>query len=243
MVWLKPGVGLHPGMLDHMNRALAVAAILVVLGGGYALYKAFTRVPPASDVLSDARVATATEREEADTYVIDAKYPQFDIAAIDAQVEAVVGEALTQFKNDVTLGPPPPGSAVARYEFQSMFDSAYVGPDVVSAKLVVSTYMGGAHGNAVIYGLNYDRESGNQLTLDDALSMIGLSLAEVAERAKTELTTKLGADIISPEGADPTPENYATFIVGPERVTFVFQVYQIAPYAAGLQEVSFARID
>ncbi|MBI4067823.1 DUF3298 and DUF4163 domain-containing protein [Candidatus Kaiserbacteria bacterium] len=226
-----------------MNRALVIAAVLVVLGGGYALYKGLTRLPSVSDVFSGARVATATEKEETDTYVVDAKYPQFDIASIDANIEAVVEGALTQFKNDVALGPPPPDSAVSQYEFQSMFDSAYVGPDVVSAKLVFSTYMGGAHGIASIYGLNYDRETGRELTLDDALAMIGLSLTEVAERAKAELTAKLGSDIISPEGADPTPENYATFIVGPEQVTFVFQVYQIAPYAAGPQEVSFTRVD
>ena len=225
-----------------MNKALIIAAILVVLGGGYALYKGLTRLPSVSHILPGVQVATATERENTDTYTIDVKYPQFGIASIDADIKAAVEGAVTEFKNDSNAGPPPPDSAVTQYEFQSMFDSAYVGADVVSAKLVVSTYMGGAHPNAAIYGLNYDRETGNQLTLDDALSMIGLSLEEVAERAKAELSTKLGTDIIAPEGADPTVENYSTFIVSPDQATFIFQVYQIAPYAAGPQEVSFPRV-
>ena len=172
-----------------MNKALIIAAILVVLGGGYALYKGLTRLPSVSQILPGVQVATATERENTDTYTIDVKYPQFGIASIDADIKAAVEGAVTEFKNDSNAGPPPPDSAVTQYEFQSMFDSAYVGADVVSAKLVVSTYMGGAHPNAAIYGLNYDRETGNQLTLDDALSMIGLSLEEVSERAKAELST------------------------------------------------------
>lgn len=225
-----------------MNKALVIAAILVVLGGGYALYKGLTRLPAVSQILPGVQVATATEREDAEAYTIEAKYPQFGLASIDADIKAVIENAVTEFKNDTAAGQPPPDSAVTQYEFQSMFDSAYVGADVVSAKLIVSTYMGGAHPNAAIYGLNYDRETGNQLTLDDALSMVGLTLEEVAERAKAELSTKLGSDIISPEGFDPTPENYSTFTVSPDEVTFIFQVYQVAPYAAGPQEVSFDRI-
>ncbi len=225
-----------------MNRALIIAAIIVVLGGGYALYKGLTRIPAVSQILPGVQVATATERESTDTYTVEAKYPQFGIAAIDTHIKAVVEGAMTEFKNDTAAGPPPPDSAVSQYEFQSMFDSAYVGPDVVSAKLVVSTYMGGAHGNAVILGLNYDRETGAELTLDDALAMIGLTLEEVAERARAELSAKLGADLISPDGANPTAENYSTFTVGPDSITFVFQTYQVAPYAAGVQEVSFARV-
>ncbi len=224
-----------------MNKALVIAAVLVVLGGGYALYKGLTRLPAVSQILPGVQVATATEREDTDTYTVDAKYPQFGIASIDADIKAAVEGAVTEFKNDTAAGPPPPDSAVTQYEFQSMFDSAYVSAGVVSAKLIVSTYTGGAHRNAVIYGLNYDRETGNQLTLDDALSMIGLSLEKVAETAKAELTAKLGADIIAPEGTDPTPENYSTFVVSPDQVTFIFQVYQVAPYAAGPQEISFAR--
>ncbi len=225
-----------------MNRALIIAAILVVLGGGYALYKSLTRLPRVSQILPGVQVVTATEKEEADTYTVNANYPQFGIPTIDENVRAVVSEAVAQFKEDIAAGPPPPDSAVLRYEFESMFDSAYVGPDVISARLIISAYLGGAHGNAVIHGLNYDRETARVLTLDDALSMIDLTLEEVAGRAKTELAAKLGTDVIFLSGADPTPENYGTFVVGPEAVTFVFQLYQIALYAAGVQEVSFARV-
>ena len=188
-----------------------------------------------------AEITTATEREIAEMYAIEARYPQFGIPAIDAEIKAVVEEAIAQFKKDAAEGPPP-GSAVPRYEFASAVDFAYVGADIVSVELVVSTYLGGAHGISFVTGLNFEKSSGRKLTLDDALALTGLTLQETAAKAKAELGQKLGSDVIAPEGADPTIENYGTFLVGADNVTFVFQVYQVGPYAAGPQKISFPRV-
>ena len=57
-----------------------------------------------------------------------------------------------------------------------------------------------------------------------------------------QLKVILGEDIIAPEGADPKPENYNVFLVGKDKVTFIFNNYQVAPYAAGHQEVWFSRV-
>ncbi len=226
-----------------MNRAVIIAVVLLLIGGGYALYKkTLPRVSADREVTQNAQITTATEKAETDTYTIDAQYPQFGIPSIDAEIKRLVELSISTFKSDVASGPPPPGSAVTQYEFISRFDSVYVGADVVSAKLVVSTYMGGAHGMATINGLNFDRTTGRRLTPDDGFRMIGLTIEEVAAKAKKELQEKLGTDIIAPEGADPTAENYSTFLVNADKVTFVFQPYQVAPYAAGPQEVSFTRV-
>ncbi|MBI4093959.1 DUF3298 domain-containing protein [Candidatus Kaiserbacteria bacterium] len=226
-----------------MSRALIIASILVLLGGGYALYKkTLTRPPVVAEATKNVQITTATENEEADTYTIDVQYPQFGIPTIDREIKRLVELSISTFKSDVAQGPPPPGSAVTEYEFISRFDSVYVGEDAVSAKLVVSTYMGGAHGMAILNGLNFDRKTGRRLTPEDGFRMIGLTIEEVAAKAKKELQEKLGADIIAPEGADPDAKNYSTFLVSADKVTFVFQAYQVAPYAAGAQEVSFTRV-
>jgi hypothetical protein len=228
-----------------VDRALTVAAILIVLAGGYVVFSRFNKAFTPSDTTTIAteeiNITTARVQEETDTYRIDAKYPQFGIPTIDERVEEFVQGAITQFKSDVALGPPPPDSVVQQYDFTSLFDTVHVGSDVVSARLVISTYMGGAHPNSFISGLNFERSTGKMLTLNDALSMIGLLLEQVAEKAKEELEVKLGESIIAPEGADATPENYSSFVVGAEDVTFIFQPYQVAPYAAGPQEVSIPR--
>ena len=43
------------------------------------------------------------------------------------------------------------------------------------------------------------------------------------------------------EGADTNPENFSSFVISADKVTFIFQQYQVAAYAAGPQEVSFER--
>ena len=117
----------------------------------------------------------------------------------------------------------------------------YAGSDIISVKLLLSQDTGGAHPNTVAVGVNVDPKTGRALTLDDALALTGMSLGQVAAESLAQLKAKLGADMIFPEGADPKPENYGTFLVSASAVTFVFQSYQVAPYSSGMQEVSFPR--
>ena len=227
-----------------MNRALAFAAILLAIAGGYLLFKLIDRMQTTPESKEDAKVAieitTATVDEETDTYVIDVQYPQFGIPAIDTKIKERIELSITQFKEDAAAGPPA-DSALQQYEFTSSFDSIYIGPDIISARIVASSYLGGAHGMSIVNGLNFERVSGRDLTPLDALALTGLTLEEVAGRAKAELAAKLGGDVIAPEGADAKSENYSTFVIDKDKVTFVFQVYQVGPYAAGPQEVSFER--
>jgi hypothetical protein len=55
-----------------------------------------------------------------------------------------------------------------------------------------------------------------------------------------QLSSRLG-DAFFEEGVRATAQNFGTFRIGRQDVTFVFNNYQVAPYAAGPQEVSFRR--
>ncbi|QQG38188.1 MAG: DUF3298 domain-containing protein [Candidatus Kaiserbacteria bacterium] len=215
-----------------MSRILAyVFAAIVVLGGAYLL---LTKSPAQN---ADSITAQSIVEQTA-AYTIDAKYPQVGNPAIDADIEATVRAAVEEFK---TYPQNPPDSAVPQNEFIGLYDEVYTGADVVSVELIFSEYTGGAHPNAAIVGLNYNPATGAKVTLDEALSMIGLSLSQVAAKAQAQFETDL-ADAYFPEGAEPTLENYGTFVVSADAVTFIFQNYQVAPYAAGPQEVSFSRV-
>ena len=223
-----------------MNRLVGFVLALVVLGGviyfaAPYLRTAQTQVPISTS--TDGEVTVAAVREESNTYVIDVKYPQFGISAIDADIKSKVDASAAEFK---ALPPNPPGSATPQNEFTGSFENAYVGPDVVSVKLILSQYTGGAHPMTIFSGLNYDRATGRQLLQDDAFKMIGLTVDEVSARATTELKAKLG-DTMFEEGANSNPENFSSFIISEDKVTFIFQPYQVAAYAAGVQEVSFDR--
>ena|SRR3989344_128036 len=230
---------------NQMNRILGYILALAVLSGiAYGIYILVPRGPalstvPVTDTSSGTEMKAEVVYGSTDTYRIEVRYPQFGIPAVDEKIKAVVDKAVAEFK---TYPANPPDSAVAQNELTGSFDSTYVGADVVSVALSLSEYTGGAHPNTVIIGINVDRATGKELLLDDALAMIGKTLPQIAEESLVALKAQLGDNIISPEGANPTPENYSVFLVSKDKVTFVFNNYQVAPYAAGQQHVWFKRV-
>ena len=230
-----------------MKRIVGYVLVLIVLSGvAYAVYLFAPRVPtlrtgPAPEAATSTEV-TVQEKvitESTDAYKIDAHYPQFGIPAVDEKVQAVIEKALTEFKS---YPPNPRDSATPQNELVSSYNSVYIGSDIVGVALSISEYTGGAHGNTVIIGVNVDRATGKEVSLDDVLALIGKTLPQVADASLVQLKATLGEDLAFPEGANATAENYGTFLVSGDRVTFVFNNYQVAPYAAGQQQVWFKRV-
>ena len=184
----------------------------------------------------ELKLTTATIREETDAYSIAMDYPQFGDATIDAQLKKAVDDAIDAFKNLLAESPP----VGIKYSIESEFNSVYISSDIVGAKLIISEYTGGAHPLSIIVGQNFDRSTGKLLLLDDALKLIGLTTGQVSAQASAELRTRLGESFFE-EGANTNPENFSSFVVSPDKVTFIFQAYQVAAYSAGPQEVSFPR--
>ena len=223
-----------------MGRALVVAVILIVLGGAYVLFSLAERTASPSEVATstaqEIQLTTASVSEQTDAYIIDIKYPQFGMPAIDADIKGKVDSSVAEFRSY----PPNPPVSAAQNEFTGTFEDVYVDTEVVSVKLILSQYTGGAHPMTIVSGLNYDRATGRQLLQQEAFEMLGLSAAQVSERATTELKEKLG-DSFFEEGANSNPENFSSFTISRDSVTFIFQASQAGPYAVGPQEISFGR--
>jgi len=223
-----------------MSRIFGFVLAIIVLGGvGYALfpYLRTTQEPVEVKVSSELEVTTETIREESETHRVDVTYPQFGIPAIDADIKKKVEAAVSEFQ---ALPENPPESVSAQHTLDGSFEDLYIGPDVVSLALVLSQYTGGAHPLTIISGLNYERATSRQLLPNDAFAMIGMSVEEISEAATVELKAKLG-DSMFDEGANSNPENFSSFTLSADEVTFIFQAYQVAAYATGPQEVSFPR--
>ncbi len=222
-------------------------ALIILLGIAFLLYTYAPRAPLLGTNTATTTETTADGTEmkteviatSTATYRIEIRYPQFAIPVVDAKIKAVVDRAITEFKK---YPANPADSSVSQNELTGSFDSTYAGPDIVSVELSISEYTGGAHPNTALIGVNVDRTTGKELTLDDALALIGKTLPQVAESSIEELKRQFGGDLAFPEGADPKPENYSTFVVSKDKVTFIFNNYQVAPYAAGHQEVWFKRM-
>lgn len=221
-----------------------VRLILVLVGLLVVLYLVLTYLPMRPIVSAppsaseSIEMTTATIEESTTTYMVDARYPQFGIPAIDTQIMNAVRAGVDEFE---ALPPNPPDSATAQMTFSGTFDKVYVGPDIISLELVLSQYTGGAHSIALLSGMNFDRASGRLLMLDDALEMIGLTVHDVSAQASAYFTQKFG-DSFFVDGVNTNPENFSSFTISKDKVTFIFQEYQVAAYAAGPQEFSFERV-
>ena len=193
-------------------------------------------VTPAVDLAQ--QVTMVTLRESSPEYSIDVAYPQLGVA-LDSEIRDLVEDRSAQIR-DLAREYPPDSVSPGPYTLDGTLHSVFIDPDIVSIRLSLYGYTGGAHGGSTTYGFNLNRRSGTALTLDDALSLIGLSLSELADQSLAQLEADLGT-VDFPEGVSSQPENFQTFVVDADEVTFVFQEYQVAPYAAGPQQVSFPR--
>ncbi len=176
--------------------------------------------------------------ETAPGYTINVNYKLYGIPVVDAHVESEIRKAIDAFKKDAANFDPSVESRP--YTFTGEVADFYSASDIVSERINLYQDTGGAHGLPIVLALNYDAKTGETITLDRALALTGHSLPEVAAQALSQLKQEFG-DSVFTEGATPKPENYATFIVTPYNVTFIFQAYQVVAYAAGMPEVKFAR--
>lgn len=224
-----------------MQKALLyVASLVVLLTAAFLVWSKAPRLeePQMATTTAPVEMTVVENREETDTYSIEIRYPQFGIEAVDAAVQAAVDGAVEAFKSYPV--DEPPVDAIPKNEQVISFNSVYTGDRYASVGLLISEYTGGAHPNSVIIGVNVDRTTGSELTLDDALALLGMSLREVADSTRVRLSERLGEAFFE-DGAAATSENYGTFLIDADEVTFVFNTYQVAPYAAGPQLVSFPR--
>lgn len=221
---------------QHMMYA---GGAVVVLAVALAAFFLSPQLPfGAEEKLSENKPLARTETisETTDAYTIDMKYPQFDVPVVDTKIKQGVDAFIEEFKKEAAEKKP----SEAKYELSSSFAGTYVDNEIISTRLTVSRFTGGAHPNSFIYGLNYAKDTGKEIGLKSVLALIGATLTQVSEHSSAQLKEKLGDSFI-PAGASAKEENFWMYSINDKGVTFIFNEYQVAPYAAGPQRVSFAR--
>jgi len=117
---------------------------------------------------------------------------------------------------------------------------------VQSVVFTISEYTGGAHPNSYYMTFTFDLAGERVLALDDLFTDVEAGLTAVMPIARAQLETAMGdmalPDFINP-GTEPTPENYANFALTPDSLIIFFPPYQVAPYAAGPQQVTIPLAD
>lgn len=128
-----------------------------------------------------------------------------------------------------------------QWSLQVDYEQAQAAPHLLSLLLKIGSYTGGAHPNYEFKSFSFDLAAQKVLTLDD-LFLPGADVWPViAQMVQDSLTTQL-ADGADPQwildGSGENPDNYQNFVLTPDALIFYFMPYQVAPYAAGAQQVS-----
>lgn len=97
---------------------------------------------------------------------------------------------------------------------------------------------GAAHPGLNSITLNYDLAQGKELALSDLFLPNSDYLGAISKYCVAELSKQSFFDTPFAEGAKPTPENYRNWNITPDGLMITFDEYQVAPYAAGPQNVN-----
>ena len=110
--------------------------------------------------------------------------------------------------------------------------------DLWSLKFDLSFYADtAAHPGSYNVTVNYDLDHGRELALGDLFLPDSNYLEMISKYCTAQLSQQPYADSFFLEGAKPTPENYRNWNIAPDGLLITFDVYQVAPYAAGPQKV------
>ncbi len=106
-------------------------------------------------------------------------------------------------------------------------------------------YLGGAHGSFVIFYYNFDKKTGKLLNINDIIPEEAemLALKAMEEQLCKDWEAKDLADLQEKTGITLLGDLYLTnnFLIKGDSIEFLFNQYDIAPYAAGLISVTLPR--
>jgi len=203
------------------------------------------------------------ERDSTATYAYTIEYPaaSWMQSVAGEAIRAWTAERKRAFAAEAPDSTSMDGMPIRPWEMFIRFRTA-MGTDVFTSILAEGyEYTGGAHGMPYYEAFNFDMATGRRLTLADffpdstALQPIS---AYVREDLSTRLMDAMGLDTPQSEaeqeaqarqeewiaeGTTPERANFETFFLVPSEngraagITFVLSPYQVAPYAAGTQEV------
>ena len=105
--------------------------------------------------------------------------------------------------------------------------------NVVSFINSFENYSGGAHGMYGWYGVNFDSETGRQLTISDVCTDAEKLIVAITKRLYADYDDR-HFDNLNDTLVKLIAQDEINFVIEPRGVTFIFNPYEVAPYAAGL---------
>ena len=172
------------------------------------------------------------------------KYPVVEVgdAAIDAKINGAIRDEILRFIKEIHYAAQDNGSEIGGIYTKYKIGSNEAGNTVILSVLLTesSYFKGAAHPSTYLHTLNFNLSNGDLMGMDYLLEVgEGLKEGYLMERLEKNLRKKVKREnLFLFENALPLknlPENF--YWDKNLHVHFVFQQYEIAPYAAGIIDV------
>ncbi len=168
--------------------------------------------------------------------------PRIVAARINGRIHSFVGHAVVNFEHEAkAAGPPyPPGQSTSTLigSVTTDFDSA----QVVALSLAEYTFpAGAAHGITSVTTFNFNALTGGQYRLADLFAPSAdwlVALSRASRRALPRLLGGLSSTQWIDSGTAPRASNFSAWSLTPWGLQITFGDYRVAPYAAGLLQVT-----
>lgn len=170
---------------------------------------------------------------------INITYPSLGRSDIDADIARWAANMADAF-DDCFVGENNAPDSKDPYELSGTYAVSCPSAAAVSLTFDIWTYTGGAHGNRDIITLNYSLITGQRLDIVDIFEDVDAALELMSQWSRKELFTRFAGSRMERmirEGTEPVIENFSSLTLTPMGVCIRFQPYQVAPWAAGAQDV------
>ncbi|MDR3361737.1 MAG: DUF3298 and DUF4163 domain-containing protein [Desulfovibrio sp.] len=170
---------------------------------------------------------------------INITYPSLGRSDIDADIARWAANMADAF-DDCFVGENNAPDTKDPYELSGTYAVSCPSAAAVSLTFDIWTYTGGAHGNRDIITLNYSLITGQRLDIVDIFEDVDAALELMSQWSRKELFTRFAGSRMERmirEGTEPVIENFSSLTLTPMGVRIRFQPYQVAPWAAGAQDV------
>ena len=172
-------------------------------------------------------------------YEIHGQVPvvQLDSAVkLNALLKKTVDDELEGFKKDMKTWEIPPEMADQASFKWIRYDAALVTPELASIRFHVDYYnAGAAHPNHYFIVVNYDLKNDRPVEFKDLFKDRSKALMVLSQASKTALD-KPDFPLFE-EGLQQKEENFKNWNLTEDGLRLSYDPYQVAPYAAGPQEV------
>jgi len=180
-------------------------------------------------------------------YTVNMDRPYTENNKIDLILQGKANMIEQAFRKDAEeLLAAYPADGKSNYELDITYDVINTG-SILSVKMNVYTFLGGAHGEEVSYTWNYDMKTMKQIPLLKIVNRKNLAI--IAKNIETHLNNTIADWAIDTEwlqsGLSPQKiYNYNTFALHTDAIgkissiTFYFADYQVGPHAMGRPSIT-----